>query len=823
VPQLYTVFPPGGRAGSTFEVTFSGVDLEEPQSLYFSDVGIKAEPIIPQAPKPDPKADPKKPVPPPPLVTQFKVSIAADTRPGIHDVRLVNKWGVSNPRAFVVGDLPEAVEKESNDDVPQAQRIAINTTVNGTIGNPVDIDYYVFAGKKGQRVVVSCLASSIDSRLTAGLDFFDAGGRKLAHNRHYQDNDALVDCTLPADGDYYVRVYEFTHMQGSPEHFYRLSITTAPWIDAVIPPMVEPGKTTLVTVYGRNLPGGQPDPLAVENGSILEKVQVAVTAPAAREGMAFTGRIAPHSADLERFEYRLSNGVGTSNAFFITYAQAAVVLDNEANDTPERAQTVVLPCEIAGRIEKRRDRDWYTFAARKDEVYSIEVQSDRLGSETDMYFVLRRADNKQVLVENDDNPDTLSPVRFFTHSEDPPVYRFVAPADGKYELMVTSRDSDIRFGPRLFYRVRIVPEHPDFQVVLLPAAEFRPGSGCLLQGCSELYAVYVWRHEGFIGPVTLTMEGLPPGVSCAPQTIGANLRQGALTISTTPSAWAWTGQVHVKATGTIYGKTVVHEALPATITWPVPPATGIPAISRLDRSLVLAVRGQAPFQLSATPEKTALLQGGKVNVSLKLTRLWPDFKTPLTVLPTDPPTDLPPGLVFGNNNQPITMNPGKDQETVSLAAAANVAPGTYNLVLRGTAQVPFNKDPKAAKANINVLQPAEAFALTVLPAQVAVLSVNNPNLTLKPGSQQELIVRVARQHGYQGEFKVNLVLPADVKGVEMAPVTIPPGKDENKLVLKAAGDAVPGNRANLVIRAVASLQGEVAAIHETKINVNVVK
>ena len=94
-----------------------------------------------------------------------------------------------------------------------------------------------------------------------------------------------------------------------------------------------------------------------------------------------------------------------------------VGIDNEANDTSETAQTVVLPCEIAGRIEKRRDRDWYTFAARKDEVYSVEVLSDRLGSETDMYFVLRRADNKQVLVENDDNPDTLSPVRFFTRSE----------------------------------------------------------------------------------------------------------------------------------------------------------------------------------------------------------------------------------------------------------------------------------------------------------------------------------------------------------------------------------------------------------------------
>jgi hypothetical protein len=822
-PQLYTVFPPGGKAGSTFEATFTGVDLEEPQNLYFSQPGIKAEPIIPPAPKPDPKADPKKPPPPRPPVTQFKVSIAADTPLGIHDVRLVNKWGVSNPRAFTVGDLPEVVEKESNDDVPQAQRIAINTTVNGTIGNPVDIDYYVFAGKKGQRVVVSCLASSIDSRLTAGLDFFDASGHKLAQNRNYQGNDALVDCTLPADGDYYVRVYEFTHTEGSPEHFYRLSVTTAPWIDAITPPMIEPGKTSLVTIYGRNLPGGKLDPLAVENGSTLEKLQAAITAPPIGEKVTHSRRIVPHSADIDGFEYRIKNDAGVSNPFFLSFARAPVTFDNEANDTSETAQTVVLPCEIAGRIEKRRDRDWYTFAARKDEVYNIEVLSDRIGCDTDMYFVLRRADNKQVLVENDDNPDTLSPVRFFTHSEDPPTYRFVAPADGKYELMVSSRDSDIRFGPRLFYRVRIAPEHPDFYVVLLPSTEFRPGSGCFFQGGNELYAAYIGRHEGFTGPVTLTAERLPPGVTCPPQTIGANLRQGAFTISAAPSAWHWTGAIHVKASATINGQTIVHDALAATITWPVPPATGIPAVSRLDRGLVLAVRGQAPFHLSATPEKVALLQGGKVNVGLKLTRLWPDFKTPLSVVPTDPPTDLPPGLVFGNNNQAVNMNPGKDEETVAITAAANVPVGTYNIVLRGTAQVPFNKDPKAAKANINALQPAEAFALTVLPAQVATLSVDKPNLTLKPGTQQELIVRVARQQGYTGEFKVELVLPANTKGIAAVPVTIPAGKDEIKLVLSVAGDAALGNHANLVVRAVAILQGDVPANHETKINVNVVK
>ena len=162
--------------------------------------------------------------------TTFKVTIAPGTPVGIHDVRLVNKWGVSNPRAFVVGDQAEVQEKEPNNDVPQAQRVVINTTINGVISAPTDVDFYVFGGKKGQRVVISCLASTIDSRLLAALELYDSAGRQLAYNRHYRNHDALIDCMLHGDGDYFVRLYEFTHSQGSPEHFYRLTITTAPWI-----------------------------------------------------------------------------------------------------------------------------------------------------------------------------------------------------------------------------------------------------------------------------------------------------------------------------------------------------------------------------------------------------------------------------------------------------------------------------------------------------------------------------------------------------------------------------------------------------------------
>ena len=186
------------------------------------------------------------------------------------------------------------MEKEPNNDVPEAQRVEMNTTINGVISAPTDVDYYVFAGKKGQRVVISCLCSSIDSKMNAGIEVFDAADRRLAENRNYHGDDALTDVTVPADGDYYVRIFEFTHLQGGPDSFYRLSITTAPWIDAVYPMAVEPGKPATVTVYGRNLPGGKPDPNAVVNGRAIETLSVTINVPE-RPGRAFpTDLHGPH-------------------------------------------------------------------------------------------------------------------------------------------------------------------------------------------------------------------------------------------------------------------------------------------------------------------------------------------------------------------------------------------------------------------------------------------------------------------------------------------------------------------------------------------------
>jgi len=821
-PRLLTVFPPGGKVGTTVEVTFAGADLDDPERLLFSHPGIKAEPILPPAPPPpDPKNPPKQPPVKQPI-TKFKVTISADVPLGLHDVRLVGRWGVSNPRAFVVGDLTEVLEKEPNNDIEQAQRVELNSTVNGNLANNIDVDYYVFAGKKGQRVVFSCLAATIDSKFNPELRVYDSKGRLYVTNRNYHGNDALTDLVLPEDGDYLVRLVEFAHIQGNTESFYRLSISTAPWIDAVYPPMVEPGKSTQVTLWGRNLPGGKPDPTAEIDGRPLDKVTVTVTPPAQTQAhrLTYSGRLAPNQANLDGFEYRLRNNIGVSNPVLLTYATAPVVLDNETVRTSATPQEVPIPCDIAGRIEKRRDRDWYAFNAKKGEAINIEVISERLGAPTSMFFLLRNATTKQDLFESPDNPDNVA-LKFYGRTDDPAVYRFVAPADGKYLLLVSSRLADVLAGPRHVYRVRLTPDQPDFRLVAVPFAGTRPDGPTVLQSGTEAYTVIAYRRDGFTGDITLTAEGLPPGVTCPPQTLGSGVRTATLVLVAAGNAAPGLSEIKIKGTATINGQQAVREARPGSIVWPlVQPQVPMPTISRLDRSLILAVRDKAPFQLVASLDKNQLTHGDKGTLTVKLTRLWPEFKQPLTVQVVE----FPPNLSV-NNNQPITIAADKTEGTLPVQVNANAQPGVYNLVLRATAQIPYNKDPKAPqKPNTNVVAVSTPVALSIVPKVLGTVTLASGNPAVKAGGQTEVVVRVARLFNFSGEYKVEVVVPPAVKGVTVDPVVIPAGQDEVKLIIKAPTDAMPGNRAGLIVRVSALYQGMVPTVSpDVPLAVNVVK
>jgi hypothetical protein len=501
-----------------------------------------------------------------PTVAKFKVTVPADAPLGNHDVRVVNKWGVSNPRVFHVGDLKEVDEVEPNNDIAvapnKAQRVEINTTVNASLNQPSDVDYYVFKATKGQRVVVSCLASTLDSRAQPAVELYDARGRQLGENVFYSGDDAVVDLTAPEDGDYHVRVYQFTHTfrtaivgglpPGTSDNQYRLSIGTAPWIDAVVPCVVEPGKTVTVTVWGRNLPGGKPDPDARLDGVVLEKATATVTAPADGKGkLAFTGVTPPSGGFAEGFEFRLKNASGSSNPYLIGLARAPVVVEAGENDSPEKAQAVTLPCEIAGVVEKRNDADWYKFTAKKGEAWNVQVYSQRLGAPTFMTFALRNPKTKGEIYEAPLEPNTnVYPRRFFRRSEDPYPFRFVAPEDGEYQLLVTSRAAGTMFGPRHTYAVRIAKDEPDFKLVALGEEEYVPSATTVPAGGSQAFNVIIERDGDFASDVELTVEGLPAGVTCAPQTLAGSVRETTLVLTAAPGAADWAGPVKIKGTAT---------------------------------------------------------------------------------------------------------------------------------------------------------------------------------------------------------------------------------------------------------------------------------
>lgn len=800
-PRLSAVTPAGGQKGTTVEVVLTGADLDEISSLIFSDSGIKAE-RVPDPPPP--KKDPKKPAKPaPPRPPTFRVTIPADAAPGLCDVRAVGKWGVSNPRAFTIGTFPEVAEKEPNNDVPQAQRVALDAVVNGVIASKVDVDYFVFAGKKGQRVVVHAAASSIDSRLYAHLQLYDADGRLLASNKNYRARDAALACALPADGDYTIRLCEFAYQNGGPESIYRLTLTTGPWIDAVFPPALEPGKAAEVTLYGKNLPGGKTLP----DTAPLEALTVKVTAPPRGDHLAFRGRLLPRTATVDGFEYRL--GSAAANPVLLSWAAAPVVLDNDTNNTHASAQAVTIPCELCGRIERRGDRDYYAFTGKKGDVLILEGFADRLRAPTDLVLQLRRADDKGALIgEYDDHSELPAVVeRLFTYTDDPRA-RFVVPEDGKYELLVRSRAATTQFGPRHVYRISLRREQPDFRLALVGNHE--TGAGLTLRrGSSHDLNVVCFRRDGFNGEVLLQAEGLPAGVTCTPQTIGPKLRQGSLVLTAAPGAADWTGSIIVKGTALINGTKVVHEARVCCLVYPSPNGN-TPAVSRMARSLYLAVRDKGPFRLDGPNGEIAVPIGSTTQIKVKVQKQDAGIQGNVQV-------DLAAGPAQSNGN-PLNapkVNVAPDKEgSLKLQIPANAPTGTYNLVLRGVGKVQMADGPKKKKT-VNYTAVSAPVRLTIYDT-VAELALGAADVHVAPGGERGLPIKLKRLHKFNGPLAVELIVPSGFQGVSAAKLNVPAGKDDAVLVLKCAKGAKAASSSAFLVRVSAKV-GNQTLKHEAKL------
>jgi len=529
--KLFSVFPPGAQVGAATEVTLAnGTDLDESSKLIFSHPGIKAEQKMVDA------NGAKTPV-----ANTFLVTADTAVPNGIYEVRSSGRFGVSNPRNFVVGSRKETNEVEPNNAREQATPVEINSTVNGRAdGNT--FDYFKLTGKAGQRVLVICQSSKIDSKLKPQIELQDANGRRLSFVRGAARRDAVLDVSLPADGDYFVRIIDQVYTGGA-DHTYRLTLTTGPYIDFTLPTAGTAGSNTQVTLFGRNLPGGQAAGVNVD-GRPLEKVAVSISFPADTETARAADSLGALQGGIDGFSYVWNTPAGNANPVTMYLSSSPVGLEQEPNDTAAQANKLVVPTEVAGQFQARGDVDYFSFEAKAQEVYWIEAFGDRQGTHADPYITLDRVlkDDKGVetaqrITAQDDTGTNLVPNVFETLSDDP-TFQFVVPADGTYRVSIRDRYYESRGDVRMVYRLAIRKEAPDFRAVVLPEAPVADNNigastypSGLRKGENYSARVIAFRRDGFNGVIDVTAEKLPQGVTCKGTSIGPGQNSASLIFS----------------------------------------------------------------------------------------------------------------------------------------------------------------------------------------------------------------------------------------------------------------------------------------------------
>lgn len=139
----------------------------------------------------------------------------------------------SNSAPFAIDTLPECLEDEALDPPSAAQKLTLPTIVNGRIDRAGDWDTFCFPGRAGERIIAEVVARRLGSPLDSVLELTDSHGKRLALNDDHEDKaaalmthqaDSLIDVTLPADGEYHLRLGDAQHA-GSAACAYRLRVS----------------------------------------------------------------------------------------------------------------------------------------------------------------------------------------------------------------------------------------------------------------------------------------------------------------------------------------------------------------------------------------------------------------------------------------------------------------------------------------------------------------------------------------------------------------------------------------------------------------------
>ena len=569
------VYPAGGRQGTTFEAVLGGSGLNEASGVLISGTGVQA--VITKQEK---QVTPKEQQELRGKIDQLKekrqkgeavtmddlimvgqakerltmfgrrlanpslgefvtisITVASNAVPGTRELRLVSRAGLSNPRTFVVGQLPEysksdwkAVPQSRNnlnprvDPNPPPVPIDLPATVNGQI-QPGGVDTYRFSGRAGQHLVVSVsarelipyLADAVPGWVQATVGLYDAQGNEVAFADDYKFRpDPVIFFAIPKDGTYSLKIHDSLY-RGREDFVYRMTVGETPFVTGVFPSGGRIGTRAPVSLNGWNLPCAQTE-------------------------LDFSrGQPGLHPFQVSR----------SANAVPLLLDTLPEKFESEPNDAKTNATPVTLPAVVNGRIDRPGDWDVFRFEGRAGEQLVAEVFARRLDSPVDSVIRLIDPSGKQVAA-NDDREDKGSGLN--THHADSYLsVRLLA--DGLYTLFVG--DTQRAGGPAYIYRLRLSAPRPDFELRVTPS-----GLNVRAGACVPLTA-YALRKDGFTNAIALALKGAPAGYRLDGATIPAGADQATFTLFAPLDAPEAPVALQMEGRAALNGATLVRPAIPA--------------------------------------------------------------------------------------------------------------------------------------------------------------------------------------------------------------------------------------------------------------------
>ncbi len=624
-----------------------------------------------------------------PSYGNFRVKITADTPPGRYEVRSVGRHGVSNPRLFLVSGLQNLTPANVSHDPAAPTLLAANQLLHA-VATATNIDYFSLSLQAGQSVRISLLAQQLDSWMIGQLQLIDADGRIVVAARGGDGADPRLEWAVASTGDYTLVVHDFLY-RGGGDFFYQIVART--------------GDDSASDLIGRSSSPRWLDP---------------------------SSATVPDMVD-----------------------EAVVVADTGLSESG--VSTITPPCSITSTFSTRDDEDLYEFTANKGDQYVIDVASHRLQQPTDARLVvLQRVPQtsrdptwKQVLTADDSQ--NVGGVDVTLRSSDP-VAMFTAPEAGTYRIVVRDLDNGESLAKTQRYVLMVRKPDPRFDLVafmpypIIDKKKSQHIGSKIFRGGSEAIRVLAVRHDGWSGPIDISVDGLPNGMTCATATIAANQSQSQITLVVSDAAEAWTGPIRVTGSATIGDKKVVHTATPATVSWG-PDHTREFVRSRLSSELVVSIADRDMAPISIQFAKTGVLEvkkGESLKLTAKLTRR--DGGKAACVLR---PRDLPPGVTAAE----VTIAADKAEGTLEWKVTPKAATGNYSLWLQAETKI-------KVKANSQALQRAVQYRSHLKklhddPAQSAKLGEIKTAATAadarveaaKPAAkEQELTVQIPSPH-----------------------------------------------------------------------------